>query len=652
MQLAVNLFHQITEKSLNHRRLGMDSLDQEMKMSFIDEARQLLEAAEQCFLDLENARGNPEIIETIFRLAHNMKGTSRAVGFGEVAQFTHNLENLLLKIKEGKLAIDKETVDLLLACNDHLKMMVNGLSANMDAKFDSSELIDDIVTKIEGGSIARGAVSEEPAKQPTKQTDDQTGSQAEAGPELSAELSGEIPAETSGESVVGQSEWAVPNHQVAPQMAPQMASPAASQAPSQSPSHPGSSDAPKSSAPVAVDETIRVSLSRLEKLGDFIGELVILQTVLNQHRVEIQSPLLQRTVQQLSKISKEIQDISMSLRMIPLKQTFAKLQRIVRDTSKALDKVVVLELVGEQTEVDKTILEQVSDPLVHIVRNAIDHGLESAEDRIRADKPAHGKIEIHAFHQGNNLVIEVVDDGGGIDPKKLIKKAAEKNLISPNAVISDEEAFQLIFHPGFSTKDQVSEISGRGVGLDVVKTNVTKVGGDIQIESEVGVGTCFRILLPLTLAIIDGMIVQVGEERYVVPIANVQETVQPKKEDISFVTNKGEMLNLREATLPLVRLSTILRQSPSKNQREAWNSIAIVVNSRRAPFAILVDDILRQQQIVIKKLGSEIRVQKGLAGSAILGDGKPALILDLNDLMEQWMGVSGRGSSGPRSIAV
>jgi two-component system chemotaxis sensor kinase CheA len=622
----------------------VDDLDKEMKISFIEEARQLLEAAEVCFLDLEASRGGPEVIEQIFRLAHNMKGTSRAVGFGEVAEFTHELENLLLRLKEGKLGFDPETVTLLLACNDHLKHMVEALSLDLDAKFDSRELIARIVSKLGSGAHTS------PAAVPSASTE-----------VLGSPSSPEVPSHEH-------QDWETNDAAVVPPHAETPASHAANYKPGiemvEDDPHPmdnanaaqaAPAHAQEKKAPAAggggggggngqgvVDESIRVSLGRLEKLSDFIGELVILQTVLNQHRMDIPSQLIQRTVGQLGKLSKEIQDISMSLRMIPLKQTFAKLQRIVRDTSKALGKDVHLTLQGEGTEVDKTVLEQVSDPLVHIVRNAIDHGLEMPDERTSTGKPREGSVTIRAFHQGNNLVIEVVDDGKGIDPKRLIRKATEKGLIREDQSLTEQEAINLIFHPGFSTKDQVSEISGRGVGLDVVKTNVERLGGNVQLESEVGAGSVFRIMLPLTLAIIDGMIVQCGDERYVIPITNVHETVQPRKEDVHFVTGKGEMLNLRDGVLPLFKLSSMLRHTnPSK--KESWQSIAIIVNSRRTPFAVVVDDIIRQQQIVIKKLGAEIKAQKGLAGSAILGDGKPALILDLNDLMER-----ANAQQGPR----
>jgi two-component system, chemotaxis family, sensor kinase CheA len=615
----------------------MDDLDKEMKLCFIDEARQLLESAEQCFLDLESNPGSPEVIENIFRLAHNMKGTSRAVGFGEVAEFTHQLENLLLKLKEGTLSVDAETANLLLECNDHLKVMVEGLSLDLDAKFDSRELIEKICVKLEGGSIGTGSAAHIEASVHVEASD-----HAE---ELFEELPQMPPAELfdavlSAAPIQGA-------HDVQPAPQPAAAKPAPGAPPPSSSGNGGSGP----------EESIRVSLSRLEKLSNFIGELVILQTVLNQHRLEIPSQLLQRTVSQLGKLSKEIQDISMSLRMIPLKQTFAKLQRIVRDTSKALGKEVELNLLGEQTEVDKTVLEQVSDPLVHIVRNAIDHGLESTADRIAAGKPAAGKVEIHAFHQGNNLVIEVRDDGKGIDPQRLLKKAVEKGLLSGSEILSNDDALKLIFHPGFSTKDQVTEISGRGVGLDVVKTNVERLGGQVNLESEIGKGSCFKIVLPLTLAIIDAMVVQCGDERYVVPVANVHESVQPREEDVHFVTGRGEMLNLRDQVLPLLRLSHMLkavtvssRAQADANLRPAWQSIAIIVNSRKAPFAVLVDDIIRQQQIVIKKLGAEIRVQKGMAGSAILGDGRPALILDLNDLLERIQSTQGGTQSGSPQI--
>ncbi len=625
----------------------MDDLDKEMKMSFIEEARQLLEDAEQCFLDLESQKGDPEVIEKIFRLAHNMKGTSRAVGFGEVAEFTHELENMLLKIKKNEMTIDDETVNLLLECNDHLKVMVNALSMDLEARFDSRDLIAKIEIKLRGGSIVEATESnfevplanndqfiEDPFAEPAPEAQLLESSEMASAVQLTIVPSPAHPAVEAGSAPTA-------SH---PELAPEVA-PVKPAAPLSAVAAP--SAAPPVAAPVAAakataatsgsDESIRVSLSRLETLSDFIGELVILQTVLNQHRSEIRSDLVQKTISQLGKISKEIQDISMSLRMIPLKQTFAKLQRIVRDTSKALDKSVELVLEGDQTEVDKTVLEHLSDPLVHIVRNAIDHGLETTEGRTEAGKSTTGKVVISAFHQGHNLVIEIRDDGKGIDPQRLLTKAIEKGVLPVGTQMSDKDAMNLIFKPGYSTKDQVSEISGRGVGLDVVKTNVERLSGQVQLESEVGKGSVFRVILPLTLAIVDAMIVTVNNERYAIPLANIQETVQPKTTDVHHVTGQGEILSLRGEALALFKLRSLLnlglKVGADASARAVDKSIALIINHPKRQYAVLVDDIIRQQQIVIKKLGPEIRQQKGLSGTAILGDGKPALILDMNDLV-------------------
>ena len=383
----------------------------------------------------------------------------------------------------------------------------------------------------------------------------------------------------------------------------------------------------------AVEETIRVSLGRLEKLSNIVGELVILQSVLNQHKEEFRNPLTLKSLSQLSKLSKEIHNMSMSLRMIPLRPTLQKMQRIVRDTSKTLDKKVNLHLVGEDTEVDKTVLEYLNDPLVHIVRNAVDHGLESTEGRKEAGKSEAGNVSINCYHEGNNLIIEITDDGKGIDADIIKRKAIEKGVLNPNANKTKEELIQLIFHPGFSTKAEVSEVSGRGVGMDVVKTNIEKVGGTIVVHTEVGKGSIFKIELPLTMAIIDGMITLVNEERYVFPLSQIHETLKPEADAVKYVTNLGEVLNLRGESLPLFRMHDLLKRKAK--HVEATKYIAIIVKSKDSTFAILVDDILHQQQVVIKKLGEEIISKKGFMGSSILGDGMPALILDLHQMVAE-----------------
>jgi two-component system chemotaxis sensor kinase CheA len=332
----------------------------------------------------------------------------------------------------------------------------------------------------------------------------------------------------------------------------------------------------------------------------------------------------------LEKLSKEIQAISMSLRMVPLKQTLQKMQRIVRDTSKTLKKKVCLELIGEDTEIDKTVLEHLADPLVHIVRNAVDHGLESSDERLAIGKDEEGVVSIRAFHEGNNLVIEIKDDGKGINSQIIREKAIEKKVISANADLSEEELINLIFHPGFSTKSEVSEISGRGVGMDVVKTNIEKLAGEVKVTTEIGKGSTFRVVLPLTMAIIDAMVTEVGDERYIIPLSQIYESLSPKEDVLRFVNGVGECLQIRGEVIPLFRIGRALGRQGK--ERDIHEQIAIIVNSEHRNFAVLVDNILHQQQVVIKKLGDEIVNQKGFIGSSILGDGRPAFILDLIEL--------------------
>lgn len=602
----------------------MDEFEKEVKTDFLFEATQLLNDAEQAFLALEGNKDNPDLMNEIFRLAHNLKGTSRAVGFGDVAEFTHEWENLILKIKEGKIAVTDSIVSLLLECNDHVSIMIKMLTMDMDSKFDSKEIIAKIHLALGGNYVADNA---------------------HAAP---AEVVHDIPsADMFEEDTLTDSDSEMlksfeSNLHAEPMTSVQTEERAKSFFPSEHKKEVAAQESNaveakdkkvqdiKGKGPAVEDDNIRVSLSRVEKLNDVVGELVIIQTVLNQHREEIVNPLMLKSLSQLSKLSKEIQNISMSLRMIPLKQTFQKMQRIVRDTSKALNKKVHLELIGDETEIDKTVLEHLSDPLVHIVRNAVDHGLESTENRLAVGKSEEGRVTLKAYHEGNNLVIEIKDDGKGINPKVIREKAIEKNVISANQHLSDEDLVNLVFHPGFSTKSEVSEISGRGVGMDVVKTNIEKLSGEVKIHTEVGKGSTFRVVLPLTLAIIEGMVTKIGDERYIIPLAQIYESLSPTKEIIHHVNGVGECLNLRGQVLPLMRVSKALGRTAK--ERPATEQIAIIVNSEERNFAVLVDDITHQQQVVIKKLGEEITNQKGFMGSSILGDGRPAFILDLIEL--------------------
>ncbi|MDO9180849.1 MAG: Hpt domain-containing protein, partial [Bacteriovorax sp.] len=376
----------------------MNEFEKEVKLDFLAEAIQLLDDAEQAFLALESDKNNANLMNEIFRLAHNLKGTSRAVGFGDVAEFTHEMENLILKVKEGHIQITDEIVSLLLECNDHVSVMIKALNMDLDSRFSSVDIIAKIQLAL-SGKLTSGspkaeaenmAPAEEIAMADTISAEDLALLESfERDLDAPREVYSEDQLEDRARSFFP-TETAKPTLVVVPEVVEKVAE------------HPEHKKAPTNKG-AAEDDSIRVSLARVEMLNDVVGELVIIQTVLNQHREEVQNPLMLKSLSHLSKLSKEIQNISMSLRMVPLKQTLQKMQRIVRDTSKALDKRVHLEIIGEETEIDKTVLEHLADPLVHIVRNAVDHGLESTSERLAAGKSEEGQVSIKAFHEGNNL---------------------------------------------------------------------------------------------------------------------------------------------------------------------------------------------------------------------------------------------------------
>lgn len=589
----------------------MDDFERELKLGFLEEASQLLADAEQCFLELEADPQPGATLDKIFRVAHNLKGSSKAVGFEQIGVFTHEFESFLLKLKMGTLAIGGDTISLLLRCNDHIKMMVESLKGDLDSTFDSSELI----LCIEAASRGEAAPSS------TAAAELKAVEIVEAAEAVPAEFSNDfIPDEKLFEELEKQTEHSLSHIPVS--IAPAKAA-----------------AAPKAAAP-AGDESIRVSLARLEKLINSVGELVILQTVLREQSFGNNPLLLRKTVHQIGKVTKEVQDMSMSLRMVPIKQTFQKMQRIVRDTSTALGKKVLLTMIGEDTELDKTVLENIGDPLVHLIRNACDHGVESPEKRLAAGKSETGNVTLAAFHQSGKLVIEVKDDGGGIVGERLLQKAIEKGVLPAGTKLSEQDSINLIFHPGFSTKAEVTEVSGRGVGMDVVKTNIEALQGEVNVTTVVGQGSTFKVVLPLTLAIIDGMVIKNDDERFVIPLSHIHETLRPGVTDVHQVTGMGEVLHLRGENMPLYRLTGLLGKK-EKVTKSPQDHIVLVIRTQAQAFGIMVDDIISQQQVVIKEVGKEIQDIKWMSGSAILGDGKPSIILEVSEL------INARGGKTP-----
>jgi two-component system chemotaxis sensor kinase CheA len=569
----------------------MSDFEYEIKVTFLAEAQDLLANTEKCFLCLESNPADIENLNLIFRLAHNLKGSSAVAGFADLASFTHHLESLLLALKEGRSAVTRTIIDLLLRTSDYLIQTIEALTANHDTRYTNPLLMEELIQAMNADGSNPAACNTDTISTSSSQF------------EIFSTFGNEKPGQACNV-----------------------------------PTLPGTPSPPAKSK----EENIRVSLARIESLLNNVGELSILQAVMVQQGLGAGASLpqlMRTTMSAMSKIIKETQNISMGLRMLPIKQVFHKMERIVRDTSNALEKDVRIHLSGEETEVDKTILEQLSDPLVHMVRNSVDHGIEDTAGRAQAGKPTTGNVYLSAFHRASQIVIEVRDDGKGLDAEKLVQRAKEKGLIPQDANLTAEEAHQLIFAPGFSTKEAVTDISGRGVGMDVVKTNIAALQGQLSIETTKGQGTCIRILLPLTLAIIDSVIISVGKDRYVVPLSQVSEFFRPKEANINNACERSEILTIRNETLPAFRLANLIDR-PENRQTVSWDLTAIVVrdSSSKKSFALLVDRIVAQQQVVIKPLGKEVKGRVGIMGSAILGDGKPALILDLVELVKSVVG--------------
>lgn len=378
---------------------------------------------------------------------------------------------------------------------------------------------------------------------------------------------------------------------------------------------------------------VKIDTNKLDELFDSIGELVIAQNFLaeNEEIMSIKNESITKTINVLSKITRLVQNRVMSLRMVPIQETFEKMKRVARDASKKVNKEISLIIEGGDTEIDKTMIDSLSDPLIHLIRNAIDHGIEdSGEDRLAKRKSAIGVVTLRAFHRGGNIAIEIVDDGRGINKARVLEKAFERGIVSPDEELSDSQIFGLVMQAGFSTAAQISDISGRGVGLDVVRSSIEKLNGKIEINSEEGKGTTFTILLPLTLAIIDGMLVKSEKDTYIIPTLSVLESFIPKKENVHTFKNQGEFIDLRGKMIPIMRLNELL--GTNKSHPNAWESTLVCIESEKGRYALLIDDLIGRQQVVIKPLGPALSSIKELSGSAIMGNGEIALILNTEEL--------------------
>ncbi|MBF8277430.1 MAG: CheA signal transduction histidine kinase [Candidatus Brocadiaceae bacterium] len=584
--------------------------DVEIVKEFLVESNDHLEDVESKILRLEESAEDLDIINGIFRPIHSMKGSAGFLGLKDIGKVSHELETLLDEARKSKLVITPEIIEILYEGLDILKKLRVSVVNKMDGKDVSADVVEyqPLLSKI-SQALGKNLVSK-----PKKESEPKPPPEGIMLGEILV-IKGDVSEEQLDAALKEQSkhlgEILVENGVTTPGKV-------------------NTALKIQNKIGKATSETVKVDTQKLDSLVNLVGELVIANALINEF-LGSNANGANKNISHLNKIVKEIQDEVMSMRMVPLKSTFQKMARLVRDVSSKMGKKVHLEISGEDTELDKTVTEEIGDPLVHIIRNSIDHGIESHEERIAKGKPAEGLVRLDAFHRGGNIVIEIEDDGKGLCKERLLKKAIEKGLIEPNASLSDQQIYNLIFAAGFSTAEKVTDISGRGVGMDVVKKNVERLRGKVDISTVEGKGTKISIKLPLTLAIIDGMIVQVGAEKYIVPMLSIEESIRPKKEDISTVLHRGELINVRGKLLPMVRLHNLYNVKPKKTN--PWEALILIVEGEGHRCGLLVDDLLGQQQIVIKSLGEQFRNIKGISGGAILGDGHIGLILDVGGII-------------------
>lgn len=565
------------------------SQDKELVDEFIVEARQYLADSESALLELEAHPDDKECVGRLFRAFHTIKGVASMLGFEAVAGFAHAAESLLQRMRAGEIRCTGYNATLVLQSIDMLRLGLDG--------------------------VVRAFETGEPATIPAS----------------SAGL-----VEALGRPEVGGQEKPAVDLAEAPiHLAPN---------PTETAEHPIGAPSPFQSTPETAAKVaskgdgdsgwVRVRTERLDRLIDMVGELVIAQSMVSQDQVLAQPAFeeFRKKVAHGAKIVRELQDLSMSLRMVPLKSSFQKLARVVRDVSLRTDKDVRFVTEGDETEIDRNMVSVIADPLVHMVRNAVDHGVCSRKERVASGKPAQALVKLAAFHSGGQLVLRLSDDGKGMDRKTIAAKAIERGIIRTDTAMTDEEVFNLIFEPGFSTRDAVTDISGRGVGMDVVKRSVESLKGRIETTTEVGRGTTFTIHVPLTLAVTDGMLVRVGQERFILPTLAIRTSFRPTREMLSTIAGRGEFVRLREQFVPVFRLHHLFEVADA--QQDPTKALVVVVDYGEGCSAFMVDELLAQQQVVSKGLSSTLLSVPGVAGGAILGDGRVGLILDPPGLVD------------------
>jgi len=678
--------------------------------TFFEESFEALDSMEAALLKLDVGAPEPELINTIFRVAHSIKGGGATFGFTDIASFTHSLETLLDELRSGTMPVTIAVSDLLLKSVDVMRAMLRAVQAKQpidaqrvsDLQFDLEVAIANknapataAATPAIGAAPLASTAAHDPVPAGSRPADwrihfhpyrallargndplRMLRELAELG-ELSARVDAqmlppladispqdcylawslELPGEVPQEAIEQVFEWAegdcdltlerVPAAPAPPMQAeaPQAVRAAAGEAPGPAPLPSSSGQVPESpreparspaAAALALGDSgsIRVSVEKIDELMNTVGELVITQAMLSQLGGHFDGPdaeKLRAGLAQLERNMRELQETVMRVRMLPISFVFSRFPRMVRDLAQRLGKQIELKLTGEQTELDKTVLEKIGDPLVHLVRNCLDHGIESPAARIAAGKSAAGTVHLDACHRGGNIAVEVSDDGAGLDRERILAKARARGLVGQSDTLTDTEIQELIFLPGFSTADKTTDLSGRGVGMDVVRRNVKELGGKIEVRSEPGRGSRFTITLPLTLAIVDGQSVAVGSETYIVPLISIVESMQLKASGVTRLSGHSEVLSFRGDYLPIVRLHELFGVEP--RSRALHEGLVVVAEGEGRRIGLFVDDLLGQQQVVIKSLEANYGHIEGVSGATILGDGSVALILDVPGLI-------------------
>ncbi|QDG53582.1 chemotaxis protein CheA [Persicimonas caeni] len=652
--------------------------------TYLDETGERLEFIEAQLLSIDTADAlDAETVNAIFRAAHSIKGGAGTFGFTAVSDFTHLVETLLDEIRAGQREFSAEIVDLLLESKDVIAGMIR--AARDGGVFDADTVahVREELERLVGGSHEETA-----GAQAADGEDAQAAAWrirfapyphlmefgndplrmfevlSEMGDlEVEADVSGlpsldelnaremhtrwtlTLRADVEHNEIAELFEWVEDDCDLSIERAEEVEDesrhieevedePTKASAPAETPTAAGRSTGGRSAASSG---SIRVSIDKIDSLINIAGELVITQSMLDQTSTDMEEhgvDLLEKLrdgLAQLERNTRELQEGVMRIRMVPISFAFNRVPRLVHDLSAKFGKQIDLGINGEQTELDKTVMEKLGDPLVHLVRNAIDHGIETPEERLAAGKPAVGTIELSAFHEGGKIVVEIKDDGAGLNTEAIVAKARAAGVLTDSDSVTDAQAGELIFHPGLSTASEVSDVSGRGVGMDVVRRNINSLGGSVTVDSKRGQGTTFTIRLPLTLAILDGQLVQVGEQVYVVPLLSIVESLQPRDEFIKSLSGSRGIYKLRDEYIPVIRVHEVF--DVDHECEELTEGLLVVVENGKQRAGLFVDDLLGQQQVVIKSLEENFKRVEGVSGATILGDGTVALILDIGGLM-------------------